>query len=56
MKVGDRVRKNVGDYDFDGVVVSVFNKLGGEERVVVENADRLLHIFSSKQLEVLPNG
>lgn len=55
MRVGDRVRKTVGDYDFDGVVVSVFQKLRGETRIVVENDDRLLHIFSEKQLEVLPH-
>jgi hypothetical protein len=47
---GMRVRKVVGDYDFDGVVVAVFQKKNGLIRYVVENEAGILHIFSEKQL------
>lgn len=47
LKVGNRVSKITGDYTFEGVVVAVFKKIGGEkERIVVENAQGILHIFS----------
>lgn len=50
--LGSRVKKVVGDYKFEGVVVAVFFKLDKTSyRVVVENADGVLHIFSSKQLD-----
>ena len=47
---GDKVEKVTGDYKFDGVVVSVFEKLNGKVRIVVENQDGLLHIFSENNL------
>lgn len=47
---GDNVEKISGDYTFDGVVVSVFKKLNGKVRIVVENQDGLLHIFSENNL------
>lgn len=50
--VGDRVEKVTGDYVFRGVVVSVFKKRNGLVRVVVENQDGLLHIFSETNLEL----
>lgn len=50
-KVGDHVEKVVGDYRFIGHVRSVFKKASGVERLVVENPDGILHIFSPKQLE-----
>jgi hypothetical protein len=53
--VGDRVIKAGGDYRFEGQVVSVFRKLGGQIRYVVENDDGILHIFSPAQL-VTVNG
>ncbi len=52
MKAGDKVRKISGDYKFHGIVVAHFTKLGGQVRVVVENEDGVLHIFSEKQLEI----
>ena len=48
--VGAKVRKVVGDYDFYGIVVAAFCKLDGKKRYVVENKERVLHIFSAKQL------
>ena len=53
MKVGDKVTKTGGDYTFDGTVVSMFTKLSGQVRVVVENKEGLLHIFNQNQLTVL---
>jgi len=49
-QVGDRVEKIGGDYYFEGVVVSVFSKLSGEVRYVVENGHGVLHIYNGKQL------
>ncbi len=48
--VGDRVYKIGGDYSFEGVVVSAFDKTTGFRRYVVENPQGLLHIFSGRQL------
>jgi hypothetical protein len=54
-KLNDRVTKTTGDYLFTGVVVAAFTKLDGTtERYVVENADKLLHIFSPTQLSLVP--
>lgn len=51
LTVGDWVEKITGDYTFRGTVVAVFNKFnGGPLRVVVENKQGLLHIFSPNQL------
>ena len=47
---GDTVIKSSGDYSFTGTVVAVFEKLSGKVRVVVENQDGILHIFSETQL------
>ena len=54
IKVGDSVYKTGGDYRFRGVVVSVFKKRSGIIRCVVENDEGILHIFSPKQLEEMP--
>jgi hypothetical protein len=51
MKIGDKVSKVTGDYNFEGVVVAVFQKLSGATRYVVENQDGILHIFSEKNLK-----
>lgn len=53
-KVGDKVRKNSGDYKFAGTVVSVFFKKSGAVRYVVENDDGLLFIFNGSQLDFEP--
>lgn len=49
-EVNDVVEKTTGDYAFKGVVVAAFQKLNSVWRYVVENDDKLLHIFSGKQL------
>lgn len=49
--VGDKVSKVGGDYTFDGVVVSIFKKLSGQQRFVVEDDRGVLHIFSAKNLK-----
>lgn len=47
---GTAVSKVGGDYRFDGVVVSVFQKLSGMIRYVVEDDRGVLHIYSEKNL------
>lgn len=53
LKVGDLINK-VGGYAFEGVVVSAFTTLRGEERIVAElttsNGLGMLHVFSPEQL------
>lgn len=48
---GVRVRKRSG-YEFDSIVVAVFEKLDGEVRLVCESTiiPGLLHIFSLEQM------
>ncbi len=57
-KVGDRVEK-VSGYKWPGVVVSVFDTLAGERRVVVEctvlEVKGALHIYNENQLMLQPN-
>ncbi len=55
MNIGDRVIKVTGDYAFNGIIVSKFNKLNGAERYVAENKEGILFIFSSKQLKGFNN-
>jgi hypothetical protein len=53
--VGERVAKVGGDYHFSGAITAAFVKLDGRSRrYVVENADGVLHIFSSEQLARSP--
>lgn len=53
-KVGERVHKRTG-YKWPGIVVSVFQTLSNETRVVVEctvpEVQGALHIYSPDQLE-----
>jgi hypothetical protein len=55
-KVGDKVEK-VSGYKWPGVIVSVFDTLTGERRVVVEctvpEIAGALHIYNEKQLKIL---
>lgn len=51
-RVGDFVEKVGGDYIFPGVVVSVFEKVSGKIRYVVEDDRGILHIFSEKNLKL----
>ena len=51
-KIGDKVEKTKG-YEFPGTVVSVFETLSGEIRVVVEmDKYKMLHIFNEDQLKL----
>lgn len=56
LKVGDKVEK-VSGYKWPGVVVSVFDTLSGERRVVVEctvaEIAGALHIYNEKQLKIM---
>jgi hypothetical protein len=52
MNIGDKIKKTGGDYTFEGVIVSKFQKLSGVTRVVAENREGLCHIFNENQLEV----
>jgi len=49
--VGTPVEKIGGDYQFSGVVVSVFKKLSGLIRYVVEDERGLLFIFNENNLK-----
>jgi hypothetical protein len=51
--VGDRVRKDSGDYRYEGEVVAVFTKSSGVVRLVVENDDGMLFIFNESQLKLV---
>ena len=51
-KVGDKVEKVGGDYTFVGTVVSVFEKLSGAVRFVVEDDRGVLHVYSEKNLKL----
>ena len=53
MNIGDKVYKITGDYNFEGIIVSKFEKLSGKTRYVVENKEGILHIFSELNLEVI---
>lgn len=53
MQVGDKVEKVGGDYTFTGVVVTVFTKLSGLTRYVVEDDRGVLHIYSDKNLRAI---
>lgn len=55
--VGDYVKKVTGDYQIHGTVVSVFKKIDGATRLVVEHrAERggsFLHIYGPNNLEYI---
>jgi len=48
--VGDKVEKVGGDYTFVGIGGSVFGKLSGAIRLVVEDDRGVLHVYSEKIL------
>ena len=48
-RVGDLVCKPKG-YPFNGTIVSVYNALNGQPKVVVEHGDGWQHIFAPEQL------
>lgn len=55
-KEGDRVEKVGGDYSFHGTVQSVFTKRDTTKiRLVVENDEGILHIYSEKNLRHAPD-
>ncbi len=47
-KIGDKVKKIGGDYQYEGTVVAVFTKLSGKTRLIVEDSRGLLFIFNEK--------
>lgn len=49
--VGDYVLKHSGDYQLAGVVVSIFKKLDGKVRYVVEHSPGFLHIYGEKNIK-----
>lgn len=51
-EVGQRVIKDSGDYTYNGIIVSIFEKRSGAVRLVVENDDGMLFIFNEKQLKL----
>lgn len=51
LEVGVPVVKRGGDYVFVGTIVTVFPKLSGALRCVVEDDRGILHIYSAKNLE-----
>lgn len=55
MKIGTEVKKVTGDYSFEGVIVSKFDKQDGQERFVVEDDRGALHIYSEKNLAPIGN-
>jgi hypothetical protein len=50
LKIGDRVYKGTGDYDFEGVVIGEIKKLSGAVRYVIEDSRGLLLILNVAQL------
>lgn len=51
ISVGDRVRRVNSDYEFIGHVVSVFSKLSGVVRYVVEDDRGVLFIWRRNNME-----
>ena len=56
-QIGDYVKKVTGEYHIYGTVVSVFNKLDGATRLVVEHkaegGGSFLHIYGPNNLEYI---
>lgn len=50
-RIGETVKKDSGDYVFEGEIVSVFRKKSGVIRIVVEDDRGLLFIFNQNSLE-----
>lgn len=57
-RVGDRVEKVGGDYQYEGTVVAIFLKRSGAVRLVVEDHRGLLFIFNEQSLRLVcrPQG
>lgn len=54
-KVGDKIIKPKG-YNFIGTVLSVFDTLKGETRIVAESEDnKMILVFCEDQIEILHN-
>lgn len=56
MNIGDKVEKVGGDYTFVGTIVAKFTKLSGAVRFVVEDDRGVLHVYSEKNLRLLPKA
>lgn len=50
-KIGDKVEIKGEDSYFKGEIRSIFTKVSGKVRYVVENPDGVLHIYNIKQLK-----
>ena len=51
LALGQRVKKEGGDYTFEGVLIAIIRKRSGAFRYVVEDDRGLLFIFNLAQLE-----
>lgn len=56
IEVGDLVTKVTGDYGFDGIVDTVFQKQDGKVRLVVEDDRGALHVYSEANLRHIGNS
>lgn len=54
IRLFDRVAKIGGDYQFEGTVQAVLSKRSGATRYVVEDDRGVLHIYSRRNLALLP--
>jgi hypothetical protein len=56
-QIGDYVKKVTGEYNINGVVVSVFQKIDGATRLVVEHkaegGGSFLHIYGPNNLQLI---
>lgn len=50
IKVGHKVSKRTGDYEFDGVVIAIIHKRSGAVRYAVEDDRGLILIMNEKQI------
>ena len=56
LAVRDTVTKVTGDYQLDGVLVSIFTTTCGDIRVVVEHERGYLHIYNTNQIVLKTRG
>ena len=58
--IGDYVKKVTGEYQIHGTVVSVFQKIDGATRLVVEHiaegGGSFLHIYGPNNLQMIRKG
>lgn len=58
--VGQTVKKVTGEYNINGTIVSIFRKLDGAVRMVVEHkaegGGSFLHIYGPNNLQIISHG